>query len=226
MLEHGGMAPVIVHDDADIETMVPLLLKGGFYHAGQVCVSVQRIFLPEANFNRIAAQLVAGANKLRVGDPLAPETDVGPLIRIETLERIGSWVSSSEGEVLCGGKALSETTYAPTLIANPTLDAEVSTQEIFGPVICLYSYREVGEAIGQANAVPYSFQAAVFGKDIDHLLKTSKALHAESVIINDHTAFRADWMPFGGSMESGLGKGGIPYAIRDMTREKLVVVKS
>ncbi len=218
-LEHGGAAPVIVLNDADVDSMLPLLVKGGFYHAGQVCVSVQRVFASK----KIAKRLAALTAKLQVGDPRDATTEVGPLIRTTAVDRIEKWVKEAGGKVLCGGKRLSETTYAPTVILDPPDDALVSSREIFGPVVCVYS----GEKpIERANSLPFSFQAAVFGRDIDNLFDTARRLNAEAVMINDHTAFRVDWMPFGGSRDSGLGRGGIPYAMADMTRNKLVVVRS
>lgn len=217
-LEHGGAAPVIVLDDANIEAMLPLLVKGGFYHAGQVCVSVQRVFASR----QIAEQLAALATQLQVGDPRDAATEVGPLIRTTAVDRIEKLVAGSGGTVLCGGKRLSETTYAPTVILDPPDDALVSSREIFGPVVCVYTG---DDPIQRANALPFSFQAAVFGRAIDNLLDTARRLEAEAVMINDHTAFRVDWMPFGGSRDSGLGRGGIPYAMADMTRNKLVVMR-
>ena len=218
-LEHGGAAPVIVLDDADTNSMLPLLAKGGFYHAGQVCVSVQRVFASR----KIAEQLAGEADKLQVGDPREKRTDVGPLIRTTAVDRIEQWVQESGGKILAGGKRLSETTYAPTVIFDPPDDALVSSREIFGPVVCVYSN---DDAIRRANALPFSFQAAVFGRDIDHLFDTARRLDADAVMINDHTAFRVDWMPFGGSRDSGLGRGGIPYSMEEMTHNKLVVFRS
>jgi acyl-CoA reductase-like NAD-dependent aldehyde dehydrogenase len=224
-LEHGGTAPVIVLEDADISTLIPLMVKGGFYHAGQVCVSVQRLFVHASLFDEVAAGLVGAVEKLKIGDPLSKSTEVGPLIRRSEVDRLEKWVREAGG-VLAGGKRLSDSCFAPTLLANPPADALVSTREIFGPVICLYSCESREIALGQANALPYSFQAAVFGNQLDAILDTVQRLKAATVLVNDHTAFRADWMPFGGREESGLGMGGIPYTMRDLTPEKLVVIRS
>lgn len=228
-LEHGGAAPVIVAEDADIDDALPKLLKGGFYHAGQVCVSVQRIFAHRTIARELAMQLAEGANRLVIGDPMLAETEVGPLIRPAEVERVDQWVKEAieEGaERLAGGKPVSDTTYACTVLYNPATDSKVSTQEIFGPVICVYPYDEIDDAIDQANQLPFAFQAAVFAKDIDTALRAYKRLNASAVMINDHTAFRVDWMPFAGLRESGLGVGGIPYTFRDMQIEKLLVINS
>lgn len=228
-LEHGGAAPVIVEPDADFEDMLPALLKGGFYHAGQVCVSVQRVFVHEGIVEEVSLKLADMAAKLKVGDPLDPETEVGPLIQTHEVDRVGLWVEEAitgGGKLLCGGKRISNSCYEPTVVLNPPMDAKVSTMEIFGPVVCIYPYKDRDEAIDRANALPFAFQAAVFTKNIDVALDVANKLNASAVMVNDHTAFRVDWMPFGGRDASGIGIGGIPYSINEMTREKLVVIKS
>jgi len=228
-LEHGGAAPVIVEPDADFSSMLPALLQGGFYHAGQVCVSVQRIFVHESICDSLASELAEGGKKLIVGDPLDEKTDVGPLILPREVDRIENWVNEAikdGAKLLCGGQRISDTCYAPTVLLNPPLDARVSTLEIFGPVVCIYSYIDRDEAITIANSLSVHFQAAVFTNDINVALDTVKKLNATAVMVNDHTAFRVDWMPFGGRDSSGIGMGGIPYTIHEMTREKLMVIKS
>jgi len=127
---------------------------------------------------------------------------------------------------LCGAKAISSRFYAPTVLYNPPDDARVSTHEVFGPVVCVYSFDSLDEAIARSNALPYAFQAAVFTRDLDTALRTTRRLDAAAVMVNDHTAFRVDWMPFAGLKESGLGVGGIQYTMEDMQVKKLVVIRS
>jgi len=228
-LEHGGAAPVIVEADADFKPMINSLLKGGFYHAGQVCVSVQRVFAHESICQQVAEQLSAGAGKLVVGDPLDQQTEVGPLILPREVDRVESWVDEAREQgatVLCGGHRISDSCYAPTVLLNPPQGAAVSRKEIFGPVVCVYSYQDRHEAIKRANDLPYAFQAAVFTQDLDVVLDTVSSLNATAVMVNDHTAFRVDWMPFGGRDASGIGMGGIQYSMHEMTREKMMVIKS
>lgn len=228
-LEHGGVAPVIVEKDADLEQAIPALVKGGFYHAGQVCVSVQKIYVHQdiaEDFRRLFSQL---ASNLLVGDPLDENTEVGPLIGSKEVDRVEEWVNEAidaGAELLCGGKRISDHCYAPTVLYNPPGQVKVSTEEVFGPVVCIYSFESRDKAIAQANALNVHFQAAVFTKDLDIALDTVQKLNATAVMVNDHTAFRVDWMPFGGRDESGIGMGGIPYTIHEMTREKLMVFKS
>ncbi|WP_373493260.1 aldehyde dehydrogenase family protein [Aquiflexum sp.] len=228
-LEHGGVAPVIVEPDADFKSMVPALVKGGFYHAGQVCVSVQKVFAHESIAKELADEITKAAAQLIVGDPLDKNTEVGPLISEKEVERIHEWVLEAEksgGEILCGGKKISDTCYSPTVIWNPSKDTKVSKEEIFGPVVCVYPYNDREKAIQEANSLDYHFQAAVFTKDLDIAFDTVQKLNATAVMVNDHTAFRVDWMPFGGRDASGEGLGGIPYSMHEMTRVKLMVVKS
>lgn len=228
-LEHGGAAPVMVAADADLDDALPLLAKGGFYHAGQVCVSVQRIFAEASIAGDLAERLAQAAGTLEVGDPTLPATEVGPLIRKAEVNRVAEWVKEATdggARALSGGKALSATTYAPTVLFAPPASARVSTQEIFGPVVCIYPFEKMDEAIQQANSLPFAFQASVFTRNLDAALHASRRLDAAAVMVNDHTAFRVDWMPFAGVRESGLGTGGIPYTFEDMQTEKLVVLRS
>ena len=228
-LEHGGAAPVIVEKDADLSELLPSLLKGGFYHAGQVCVSVQRVFVHETICEDVANKLAEMASKLVVGNPMDSSTEVGPLILPREVNRVEEWVNEAVlggAKVLTGGKRISDTCYEPTVLLNPPLNAKVSTLEIFGPVVCVYSYDDRDKAIKIANSLDVHFQAAVFTKNLDVALDCVKKLNATAVMVNDHTAFRVDWMPFGGRDASGFGMGGIQYSMQEMTREKLMVIKS
>lgn len=228
-LEHGGSAPVIVEKDADFETLLPSLLKGGFYHAGQVCVSVQRVFVHKDICDKFSKQFADMASKLIVGNPMDEKTEVGPLISPLEVNRVEEWVNealNAGAKLLTGGKRISDTCYEPTVLLNPPQDTKVSRFEVFGPVVCIYSYTDREKAIEIANSLDVHFQASVFTKNIDIALDTVKKLNATAVMVNDHTAFRVDWMPFGGRDSSGIGMGGIPYSIQEMTREKLMVIKS
>ena len=227
-LEHGGVAPVIIEADADLVETLPAIAKGGFYHAGQVCVSVQRVFCHKDVVNIVATNLAKLADKLIVGDPTKAETEVGPLIRTAEVERIAKWVNDAVKEgakLLAGGKAEGNC-YLPTVLLNPSEQSTVSTKEIFGPVICIYTYNNIDDAIKKANALPFAFQASIFTKAIDNALHAYKQLNASAVMINDHTAFRVDWMPFAGLRHSGLGVGGIPHTYHDMQIKKMMVIKS
>lgn len=228
-LEHGGAAPVIVEPDTSLEEILPSILKGAFYHAGQVCVSVQRVYVHKSIVKGVAYEIANMARSLKVGDPLDKQTQVGPLISHEHVQRVGEWVKEAQelgGDILCGGNELPNNCFEPTVIFNPSDEAKVSTREVFAPIVCIYSYESIDEAIQRANALNVSFQAAIFTKNLDTAIKAIKKLNATAVMVNDHTAFRVDWMPFGGAKTSGLGVGGISYSMEEMSQQKLVVIKS
>ncbi len=228
-LEHGGAAPVIVTGDSDVYEVREAILKGCFYHAGQVCVSVQRIFAHTKIATRFATQLAMKAAGLKLGDPMNPETEVGPLIRPAEIDRVHEWVTEAVnggGQLLTGGEKLSDTIYAPTVIFNAPEDCRLMTEEVFGPVVCVDPWFKIEDALARANSLPTAFQAAVFTRDVERALEFSDRLDASAVMVNDHTAFRADWMPFAGLRQSGLGTGGVPYTLRDMTVEKMIVLRT
>jgi len=228
-LEHGGAAPVIVEPDADLDDALPLLAKGGFYHAGQVCVSVQRVYAHSSIAKQLAEQIAELGNKMVVGDPTVAETEIGPLIRPREVDRVHEWVEDAiakGAEKLSGGNKIGDTCYQPTVLFNAPDDAIVSQNEIFGPVILVYSYDHMDDALEKANSLPVAFQASIFTKNLDKALRAYKRFDASAVMVNDHTAFRVDWMPFAGLRESGHGVGGIPHTFHDMQIEKMLMVRS
>ena len=226
-LEHGGAAPVIVDRSANLDTVIEPIVKGGYYHAGQVCVSTQRIFVHQDIMSGFVERLAARIALLRVGDPLLRETEVGPLIDPRETSRVVSWVeeATARGARLFGGGRYSETTLMPAVLVEPPADARVSQLEIFGPVTCVYGFQELDRAIDSANALPFAFQASIFSTDIAPALRAAERFDASSVLINDHTAFRTDWMPFAGRRQSGYGVGGIPASMEAMSQEKMIVVR-
>jgi acyl-CoA reductase-like NAD-dependent aldehyde dehydrogenase len=228
-LEHGGAAPVIIEPDADVDAILPGIVKGGYYHAGQVCVSVQRVFVHKSVMPEVKEKMRGMVAKLKVGDPVEASTEVGPLIAPSEVDRVDEWVKEAVdggAELLVGGKKISKTCFEPTILVNPSFDAKVSHEEIFGPVVNLYEYEDYRNAVDKANELPFTFQASIFTKNMDVALDCVKRLKGTAVLVNEHTAFRVDWMPFGGAEASGLGMGGIGYAMRDMSAEKLMVIKS
>lgn len=228
-LEHGGAAPAIVAADADLERAVPALAKGGFYHAGQVCVSVQRVYVHESVAEEFTRRLGEAAAGLRVGDPALEATEVGPLIRPGEVRRVAEWIEEAVARgarVVTGRRELGNNCYAPTVLYDPPDDCRVSREEVFGPVVCVYPYTDLDAAIARANALPWAFQAAVFTRDLDLADHVVRHIDASAVMVNDHTAFRVDWMPFAGLRQSGLGVGGIPYTWRDMQVEKMRLTRA
>jgi acyl-CoA reductase-like NAD-dependent aldehyde dehydrogenase len=227
-LEHGGVAPVILADYQDIDGFVAGVAKSGFYHAGQVCVSAQRVFVSQIQAETVAQKIAKIANTLVVGDAHKEQTDIGPLISSKEVDRVEQWVNEAinEGAILItGGKRINDVSYQATVLLNPNKNSKVSTREIFGPVICVYSYEHIDEAITQANSLEVSFQSSIFTDNISTAIKTAKKLQASAVMINDYTTFRVDWMPFAGRKNSGYGVGGIEHTMKDMLEHKLLVIK-
>ncbi len=228
-LEHGGVAPAIVAADADLDANLPRIAKGGFYHAGQVCVSVQRVFAHSTIAQEVADRLGKLGAAMKVGDPTLPDTEVGPIINHKECQRIADWVSEAVEKgatLITGGEKISDSCYKPTVLLNPPQDCTISKNEIFGPVICVYSYDDLDAAIDTANSLPVSFQAAVFTESIDTAMRAYNRLDGTAIMVNEHTAFRVDWMPFAGARTSGHGVGGIPYTIHEMQIEKMMVLRS
>jgi acyl-CoA reductase-like NAD-dependent aldehyde dehydrogenase len=226
-LEHGGAAPAIVDRSADLNRLLEPMVKGGYYHAGQVCVSTQRIFvhadLVDAFLDRFAARVTA----LKVGDPALAETEVGPLIHPREADRVQSWIDevAAGGARVIGGGRLSETTLLPSIVVDPPAASKLMTLEVFGPVTCVTSFTDIDLAIATANALPVAFQASIFAEDLRTALHAAERLDASAVMVNDHTAFRTDWMPFAGRRQSGYGVGGIPATMHEMTGEKMIVFR-
>jgi acyl-CoA reductase-like NAD-dependent aldehyde dehydrogenase len=227
-LEHGGVAPLIVDASADLDAAVPLIAKGGYYHAGQVCVSVQRVFAHRLVLAELTERLTAAVAALRTGDPLDPETEVGPLIAAAEVERVHEWVTEAvaAGATLAiGGERIGHQCYAPTLLVDTPDDARTMREEVFGPVVNVVGFDDLDDAIDRANAVPWAFQASILTQDVDRALRAGRRLDATAVMVNDHTAFRVDWMPFGGRRHSGLGLGGMAYTMEEMTQLKMLVLR-
>lgn len=227
--EHGGVAPVLLDETADFDAALPLITKGGYYHAGQVCVSVQRVFVPRPRARDFAAKLAERASALKVGSPLLETTEVGPLIEPSEVQRVGDWVSEARekgAEILCGGKPISERLYEPTVLYAPRQDVRISREEVFGPVVAVYPYDEIDQAVTWANLPGAYFQAALFTNRLDRALDLGRRLHGTTVLVNDHTAFRVDWMPFGGHRDSGLGIGGIEQSMHDMSLQRMLVLRA
>jgi NAD-dependent aldehyde dehydrogenases len=198
------------------------------YHSGQVCVSVQRVYVPENRATEMAQKIADIASKQVVGDAINEDSDLGPLILPKETDRIEAWVNEAIDEgakLITGGKRINKVSYEPTVLLNPAKDSKVSTQEVFGPVVCVYGYQTIDDAIEQANSLDVSFQSAIFSDNAELAMDVAKKLESSAVMINDYTTFRVDWMPFAGRKHSGYGIGGIGYSMRDMLEHKMIVTK-
>jgi acyl-CoA reductase-like NAD-dependent aldehyde dehydrogenase len=223
-LELGNATPVIVCADAPPGTPAKLAANS-FSFAGQSCISVQRIYLLDDAWDAFVRDFVPEVEALHVGDPADEETDVGPVIDDAARERILSWIEESGGEVLSGGDTSEEGLIRPTVIANPSPDAKVSCEEVFGPVVTLTRTSSLEDAIERANSTRYGLQAGIFTGDLRAALAAAQGLEFGGVVINEAPTFRADQMPYGGVKASGNTREGPAYAVRELTEDRLVVVQ-
>ena len=180
-----------------------------------------------ASARTLAEAIADHASNLIVGNATAAETQCGPLIRNREVDRVEAWVEeavSAGAEVMCGGKRMSDSCYAPTVLFNPPENCRVSREEIFGPVISVYEKQDMDDSIAQDNSLPYAFQASVFSNDYTEIMKAVNGLDGSAIMVNEHSAFRVDWMPFAGRKRSGLGVGGIAHTLEDMSQSKMAIL--
>jgi acyl-CoA reductase-like NAD-dependent aldehyde dehydrogenase len=225
-LEMGGNAGVIVHSDADLDHAAARVAFGGYYQAGQSCIAVQRVLVQAEVYEEFLPRLIKQVESLKVGDPLDPTVDVGPVIDQGALERIDQWVKEavdSGAQILTGGRR-EDPLYYPTVLVNTTPDMKVRTEEVFGPVITVQPYQTFEEALAEVNNSPYGLQAGVFTSSIDRAMLAHRELEVGGLIVNDVSAFRADQMPYGGSKDSGYGREGLRYAMEEMTEPRIMVL--
>jgi acyl-CoA reductase-like NAD-dependent aldehyde dehydrogenase len=226
VLELGGNAGVIVHGDSDIAWAAERCVTGGFSYAGQTCISVQRILVERPVHGKFVDKLLAGVNNLKIGDPLDPENDLGPLIRESDAIRATQWVQEAVqagATLLCGGKRRGSV-MEPTVLTGTRPDMKVNCQEIFAPVVTVEPYDDFLQALRLINESPYGLQAGVFTRDANRIFQAYEELEVGGVIAGDVPSFRIDHMPYGGVKDSGLGREGLRYAIEEMTEPKLLVM--
>jgi glyceraldehyde-3-phosphate dehydrogenase (NADP+) len=228
VLELGGNAGVIVDKSADLDWALGRILAGAFSYAGQVCISVQRLFVHEAIWDEFMERFVDGARKLRLGDPLDPTTDIGPMVDAAAVARTQAWVAealSMGGRILTGGIA-DGSYFPPTVLADTPREARVCRDEAFAPVVVAEPFDDFGSAIRGVNDSRFGLQAGVFTNDLAHAWSSFEALEVGGVIVNDVPTYRIDHMPYGGSKDSGQGREGVRYAIEDMTELRIMVLSS
>jgi acyl-CoA reductase-like NAD-dependent aldehyde dehydrogenase len=225
-LELGGNAGVIVHSDADLDLAAARIAFGGYYQAGQSCISVQRVLVASEVYEDFAARLVKEVENLKTGDPMDPAVDVGPVIQRSEVERIDAWVKeavSQGAEILTGG-TFEGPFYHPTLLSEVKPEMKVCREEIFGPVVTISPYETFDEAIRVVNDSRFGLQAGVFTNDINRAFQAHREIEVGGVIVNDISAFRADQKPYGGSKESGFGREGLRFAMEEMTEPRIMVL--
>ena len=226
VLELGGNAGVIVDEDADLAFAAQRVRVGSFAYAGQVCISVQRVFVHETVYDEFMGLLIDQTRQVKLGDPLDRSTDVGPMIDEKNVARVQSWVDASVAEgarIVVGGEPNGRF-YRPTIIENAPRDSFVCSREAFAPIVTLFRVKSFKEAVEQVNDSEFGLQAGVFTNNLERALFAFENIEAGGVIMNDVPTYRIDHMPYGGVKSSGLSREGIRYAIEDMTEMRLLVI--
>jgi acyl-CoA reductase-like NAD-dependent aldehyde dehydrogenase len=225
LLELGSNSAVIVHEDADLDLAINMCVTKSFANAGQVCISVQRIYVHESIREEFVRKFVDKTKTLRIGDPYDPSTQIGPMISEKEAIRAEEWVREAVdagADIECGGKREGALLH-PTVLTNVTDNMKVSCEEIFAPVVGIASYTDLDDCIRRVNLSRFGLQAGVFTKSVDIAFKAAREIQVGGVMINDASQFRADHMPYGGVKQSGWGKEGPKYAIHEMTEERIIV---
>jgi len=224
VLELGGNAGAVVDETADIDWAINRLVFGAFAYAGQVCISVQRIYVVASIFDQFAARFVEKVQALHVGSPLDPATDLGPMVDDKAVRRTHEWVQEALGmgaRSLVGGDP-DGLFYPATVLVDVPKDARVCGEEVFAPVVNLFSVPDFSAALREINDSQFGLQCGVFTNDLERTLSAHDELEVGGIIVNDVPTWRVDQMPYGGVKDSGLGREGIRYSIEDMTEPRLL----
>ncbi|MGG4143481.1 aldehyde dehydrogenase family protein [Paenibacillus algorifonticola] len=223
-MELGSNSPAIVLNDANISDAVEATVSGAFWAAGQNCLGVQRIYVQEAVYASFVAQFVARTKLYRMGSKLKEDTDMGPMINEREAKRVESWIQEAVeqgGELLCGGQRRGAFV-EPTVMANVPKTCKVVKEEVFGPVVTIFSVPDLDTAIRESNSVDFGLQAGIFTANLEHAFTAVHKLDVGGVMVNDSSDYRIDAMPFGGVKGSGLGREGVAFALHEMTEPKVV----
>ncbi len=227
-LELGSNSAVIVDDDADLNEAVPRCVAGSFAHSGQVCISIQRIYVNSKIRGEFLERFVEGARKLSVGHPHQASTDISSLITEGEAQRVEGWIREAvdAGAKLESGGVRSRSTIEPTVLTGVPASAKIACREAFGPVVGINTYETLDEAIAKVNDSDYGLQAGIYTRDIQKAFRTAQKVHVGGFMINEIPQYRVDQMPYGGVKLSGSGREGPKYAIEEMTEPKLICWKA
>ncbi|MEO8372779.1 MAG: aldehyde dehydrogenase family protein [Candidatus Solibacter sp.] len=226
-LELGSNSALVIEPDADLDEVVARSVVGSFSHSGQVCISVQRIYVHESIADAFLEKFVAATGKLRIGHPFEESTDISSLITEQEAMRVEGWIQEAvaQGARLACGGGRKRATVEPTILADAPASTRISCQEAFGPVVIVNRYGKFEDAIAMVNDSVYGLQAGIFTRDLKRAFQAAREFEVGGVIINDVPMFRADHMPYGGVKESGAGREGPRYAAEEMSEMKLICWK-
>jgi len=223
-LELGSNSATILDETADLEVAVPRCITGAFSYSGQVCISIQRIYVHKNIFDRFLERFLPQVEELKVGDPLQEDTDLGPMINEEAAKRAETWIQEAEKEgakILTGGKRHGRM-LEPTVLTDLKPEMKVMCLEVFAPVVSIVKFKRFEDALEMVNNSRYGLQAGVYTQNLQNAFRAIKKLQVGGVMINEIPTFRADHMPYGGVKESGIGREGVKFAIEEMTDIKMV----
>ncbi len=227
--EHGGVGTAVVLNDANIDKAIPSLITSSFYHSGQVCVSTQNIYLEKGIYSKFKEKFIECAKLLKVGDARDINTDCGPIIKKESCDRIEIWVDEAMengANAITGGHRISDNYYSVTILENVKRGMKVYEDEIFGPVVNFIGFDNLENVIEEINSSEFAFQTCIFTSNLSKALNYAHSIDQKACMVNEHNAFRVDWMPFGGYKKSGYGVSGVKYAIHDLQVEKLIILNN
>jgi glyceraldehyde-3-phosphate dehydrogenase (NADP+) len=227
-LELGGNAGVIIHEDADLELAVNRCVRGSFVYAGQVCISVQRIYIHKNIYEKFIQHFLEAVKKLKIGDPMDESTDIGPMIKENQAVRAHEWIQEAikaGARLLTGGKR-NGSFLEPTVLENVPKGTKACNKEAFAPLVDVFSYTNFEEAVRAVNDTPYGLQSGIFTRDVGRIFHAFHEIEVGSLMINEVPTFRLDHMPYGGTKLSGLGREGLRYAMEEMTEPRLLLLKA
>lgn len=227
-LELGSNAAVIIEPSTPIEKIISRAVSGAFNFSGQVCISLQRIYVHESIYDQFTEAFVEETKKLKLGDPLDPATDLSAMINPKEVERIKEWIEEAkmQGAKVATGAEFTERTMTPTVMVNVTPDMKIMCLETFAPIVSIVPYKTLDEAIRYVNDSELGLNAGIYTNVLTDAMRAADELEAGAVVINDIPTFRVDHMPYGGIKNSGYGREGIKYAIEEMTELKFITIKS
>lgn len=223
-LELGSNSALILSDKGDVKSCAEVTVKGGYAVAGQVCISIQRVLVNRKILSDFLDAFLPLVKNIKLGDPMKEDTDMGPMITESAASRVEEWIKEAidlGGKILVGGKR-EKTLFEPTVLINVPLEAKIVKEEVFGPVVVIIPFEDLKEAVRLVNNSKYGLQAGIFSRDIEEIFYAIKNLEVGGVMINEAPSYRADFMPYGGVKDSGIGREGVKYALEEMTEIKTI----